>query len=267
MDEIELLVAETFRHYEENQSEIEKKDEFSFSETEESAFPENPGILYHVQKTSSVFVVRTLVSQNIKKDFYQIIERPEDYPSLRLLEGGETEVSKKLKFFIVENPAEAEIIHDQVHNRRFPVNEELMCNLSDPGFSWWLAKKPTGFQISFTISMASNDTVKLGPLGDRELAIRNFQALGSLVSSAGLEMNIQNEMNRVQFTDCEEFILEELKDVFEFGVITDTMKDIFKILSRKVSDAGILQETWFYLNELAAMRRFWIQVQYDLTNN
>ncbi len=165
----------------------------------------------------------------------------------------------------MENPSEAEIIHDQLHNRRFPVNEELLCNLSDPGFSWWLTKKDKSFQISFNMSVSEDqNTVKLGPLGDRELAIRIFQSFEGLVTSAGIEMNIQNELNRVQFTDCEEFLLEELKDVFEFGVITETLKDLFKILARKIKNSSSLQETWFYLHELAAMRRFWIQIQYDL---
>jgi len=142
-----------------------------------------------------------------------------------------------------------------------------MCNLSDPGFSWWLTKKENGFQLSFTMSVATSpETVKLGPLGDRELAGRNFLLLEELVSNAGLAMNIQNETNRVQFTDSEEFILEELKDVFEFGVVTQTMTDLFKILAKQVTDISSLQTTWFYLQEIAAMRRFWIQVQYDLNS-
>ncbi|MFP5385195.1 MAG: hypothetical protein ACLGHN_03905 [Bacteriovoracia bacterium] len=268
MDEIELLVEETFRHFQENfpQMEGEKdvKGPVTFNE-ENDSYPENPGVIYHIQKSSSVFVLRTIVSANIRQDFLRIIERPEDFPSLRLLEGGAEDLAEKLKFFIVENPSEAEIIHDQLHNRRFPVHEELMCNLSDPGFSWWLTKKPKGFQVSFTMSVAQDqNTIKLGPLGDREFAIRNFQTFESLVTSAGIEMNVQNELNRVQFTDCEEFLLEELKDVFEFGVITQTLKDLFKILARKINDPSSLEESWFYIHELAAMRRFWIQIQYDL---
>jgi hypothetical protein len=77
-------------------------------------------------------------------------------------------------------------------------------------------------------------------------------------------MNIQNETKRVQFNDCEEFILEELKDIFEFGVITDTFRDLFKILAKNTHDTALLEGTWFYIHELAAMRRFWIQIQYDL---
>lgn len=269
MDEIELLVAETFKHFHENFSHnVDIAPTPVIPQDKNDVYPESPGIIYHIQKSTSVFVIRTLVSKNIRDDYQAILERPEDYPSLRLLEGSQDDVSQKLKFFIVENPSEAEIIHDQLHNRRFPVNEELMCNLSDPGFSWWLTRKSGGFQLSFTMSVAQDEnTLKLGPLGDRELAIRNFQSLENLVTSAGIGMNIQNELNRVQFTDCEEFLLEELKDVFEFGVVTDTMKDLFKILARKTKDASSLEETWFYLHELAAMRRFWIQIQYDLNSD
>lgn len=267
MDEIELLVAETFRHFNENyagiieEAALPKED---FGHGDALTIPDGPGVIYHVQKSTSVFVIRTMVSANMREDLNLIFEQPENYPSLRLLEGGDKEISHKLKFFIVENPSQAEIIHDQLHNRRFPINEEMMCNLSDPGFSWWLTKKERGFQLAFTMSVSSHDTIKIGPLGDRELALKNFHAFEQLVLDAGLKMNIQNEMNRVQFADCEEFILEELKDIFEFGAITQTLKDIFKILSKKCSNKNALEETWFYLQELAAMRRFWIQIQYDI---
>jgi hypothetical protein len=270
MDEIQLLVEETYKHYEAHfDGDLTAVTEVGApmplqNKEEESSFPQGPGVIYHIQKTSSVFVLRTMISRNIREDYTNILENPEDYPSLRLLEGNEADIPKRLKFFLVENPTEAEIIHDQLHNRRFPVHEEMMCNLSDPGFSWWLTKKENGFQLSFTMSVADENTVKIGPLGDRELALRNFQVFEKLVSAAGIDINIQNETNRVQFTDCEEFILEELKDIFEFGVVTQTLKDLFKILYRQSQEISQLEESWFYLHELAAMRRFWIQIQFDL---
>src|SRR5690606_12504301 len=135
---------------------------------------------------------------------------------------------------------------------------EMMCNISDPGFSWWLTKKTGGFQLAFTMSVTSDEsTIKLGPLGDKELALRNFQTLENLITSVGIEMNMQNDTNRVQFMDCEDFILEELKDLFEFGVVTETLTDIFKLLANENKTNSALETTWFYLQELAAMRRFW----------
>ena len=119
MDEIELLVNETFKHFDTNFGEgREMMDPVSIEEMqgyhqeelpqeEENEFPEGPGIIYHVQKTKSVFVVRTFVSQNIRQDYVQILEKPEDYPSLRLLEGGLEDLAHRLKFFIVEEASQA----------------------------------------------------------------------------------------------------------------------------------------------------------------
>jgi hypothetical protein len=268
MDEMSLLVEETFRHFHENFN-LGSFDDVTVAPTKKNhsfnSFPNGPGVIYHIQKSTSVFVLRTFVSANIRDDYFEILDHPEDYPSLRLIDASDDDLEARLKFFMVDNLSEAEIIHDHLHNRRFPIHEELMCNLSDPGFSWWLTKKHPGFQVSFTLSVSSDgDSIKLGPLGDRELALRKFQDFESLVNSTGINMNIQNETNRVQFTDCEEFILEELKDIFEFGVITDTFRDLFKILAKNTTDTALLEGTWFYIHELAAMRRFWIQVQYDL---
>lgn len=267
MDEIEYLVEETYRHHEnlsvvfsglKNGISGENSDQFL-------TFPESAGVIYHIQKSQSVFVLRTFVSKDIRQDYLKIIHSPENYPSLRLLEDGETGIENKVKFFIVQNPSEAEIIHDQLHNRRFPIFEEMLCNISDPGFSWWLSKKSTAFQLAFTMSVFTDGTtVKLGPLGDREIAVHKFQNFAHIINSVGIKMNIQNEINRVQFTDCEEFILDELKNLFESGVVTKTFEDLFKILSKQTNDRLLLEETWFYLHELAAMRRFWIQIQYDL---
>jgi hypothetical protein len=268
MDDIELMVAETFKHFHENFAKNElAKDNFPQEMAEqEDELPTGPGLLYHLQKTSSLFVIRTLVSHNIREDYQKIFAAPEDYPSLRLLEGGAGDIEKKLRFFILETHLQGEIIHDQVCNRRFPINEEIMCNLSDPGFSWWLTKKNSGFQLSFTMSVSDNESIKLGPIGDQQLAMRSFQHMENLMQEAGLNLNIQNESNRVQFNEGEEFLLEEIKDLFEYGVVGQGMSDLFKLLARRIHDHSQLETVWLYLQEIAAMRRFWIQIQYDLSN-
>ena len=269
MDEIELLVEETYRHFHDHfDEESDMWMPASRMVTQDySTFPESPGVIYHVQKSKSIFVVRTLVTQNIRADYTKILQYPEDFPSLRLVDNIDKDTERYLKFFIVENPSEAEIIHGQLHNRRFPIDEEMVCNISDPGFSWWLTKKENGFQISFTMSVSSDEkTMKLGPLGDRELAVKKFKELEELITSSGLNMNIQNEINRVQFNGSEIFLIEELKDLFEFGVITETLKSVFMILANKSLNHSLVEDNWYYLHELASMRRFWIQIQYDLNS-
>ncbi len=107
--------------------------------------------------------------------------------------------------------------------------------------------------------------VRLGPLGDQQLAVQNFQILQDLMAKAGLDLNIQNEMSRVEFGEGEDILMEELQDLFEFGVVSDGLVDIFRMLARKAVDKSLIETSWFYLQELASMRRFWIQIQYDLT--
>jgi hypothetical protein len=270
MDDIELMVAETFKHLHQKYGRpledldpvvVDFKDEFN-------ELPAEAGIIYHLQKSTSLFVIRTIVSKNINEDYQRILSHPEEYPTLRLLEGGVEGVEKKLRFFVLGNHLQAEIIHDQISNRRFPIDEEMMCNLSDPGFSWWLTKKNNGFQLSFTLSVTDvNSTVKLGPIGDQQLAMRSFQQMESVMNESGLDLNIQNESNRVQFNEGEELLLEELKDLFEFGVMGEGMTKLFKLLARRISEHSKLETLWLYFQEVAAMRRFWIQIQYDLGNS
>lgn len=272
MDDIEFMVAETFKHLRENfhsTTMVESSTTFDESASEyENELPVEPGLIYHLQKSTSLFVIRSFVSRNIREDYQKILETPEDYPSLRLLEGGREGVEKKMRFFILDNHLQGEIIQDHISNRRFPIDEEMMCNLSDPGFSWWLTKKNNGFQLSFTLSVNSDaSTVKLGPIGDQQLALKSFQQMEALMTEAGLDLNIENESNRVQFNNGEELLLEELKDLFEYGVMGEGMTHLFKLLARRISDHTKLESLWFYFQEIAAMRRFWIQIQYNLSND
>lgn len=265
MDDIEFMVQETFKHLQES-APVPTPVPVVENKIEEG-LPREAGILYHLQKSSSIFVIRTMVSQNIRDDYYKICERPEDYPSLRLVEEGSISINCRLRFFTVDSGDQAEIIHDQLNNRRFPIFEETMCNLSDPGFSWWLTKKDNSFQVAFNLSVSlKEETVKLGPLGDHHLAVTNFQNLSRLISDSGLHLDLQSEANRVQFADADPLISEELQDLFEFGVVGEGMTDIFKLLARRNKDHSAIETAWFYLQELAAIRRFWIQIQYDLNN-
>jgi hypothetical protein len=265
MDDIELLVAETFKHFHANFQQSEAAPESPTINNVHPGLPEEPGVLYHIQKSPSVFVIRTLVSRNIREDYLKILELPEEYPSLRLVDGNTEDIETRLRFFVVENHYQAEVIHDQLNNRRFPVDEEMMCNLSDPGFSWWMTKKGAALQVSFNLSTSLGEgTMKLGPLGDRELAIRSFLAFGELLSKSGLPVSVVNEPNRVVFEEEEELLLDDIQDIFEMGIIGSGITDLFRLLAKKNADEGAMESLWYYFQELASNRRFWIQIQYDL---
>ncbi len=275
MDDIQFLLSETLSHFDKNfpeaDAEATNPDEFSFqweNEVSEGELPESAGLLYHIQKSASMFVIRTFVSTNLRADYDQVLKSPENYPSLRLIDLDKDEdISSKLRFFVVENPCHAEIIHEYVNNRRFPRFEESVCNLSDPGFSWWMVKKENKFQVALTLSLsAENGMIKLGPLGNHQLALKNLSNFESLLSDVGLPLNFQMETNRfsVEGSD-EDMLMDDLRDLFEYGVIGDDLANLFRLLAIKLPNDPRLETTWFFFEELAAMRRFWIQTFYDLT--
>lgn len=267
MDEIQMMVNETFKHFHENYQKSETEAPVTAPESGlmNTGLPTDPGVLYHIQKSTSVFVIRTLVSRNIREDYLKILENPDEYPSLRLIDEENSDIEGRLRFFVVENPYQAEVIHDQLNNRRFPRDEEMMCNLSDPGFSWWLTLREGSLQVAFNLSSSmENGTIKLGPLGDRELAVRNFLLFGELLVRSGIPVAVQNEPNRVVFEEEESLLLEEIRDLFEMGVMGQGLIDLFKLLSKRSLEEGSLESLWYYFQELASVRRFWIQVSYDL---
>lgn len=266
MDDISLFLQETYKHFDKHFAHKEEIEITEDSRVEESfaEIPATTGILYHIQKTKGVFVLRLMKSGDLRSDFSAIVNNPESYPSLRLINGSEVITPK---FFMMDNILQAEIICDGLHNRRFPVNEELMCNISDPGFSWWLKPKSSGFQLCFSMSLGIDETsIKLGPLGDQQLAVKNFRMLEHLITKAGLSLDVTNEVGRVNFSDPGAFLSDELKDLFELGMVGEGLEGLFKLLANRLKHHyQDLESSWLYLQELASVRRFWIQVQYDLS--
>lgn len=277
MDDIQFLLTETLSHFDKNYPEkdslVVNPDEYSFAwdseqSSESEGLPETAGLLYHIQKSTSLFVIRTFISSNIRRDYDEVVNSPENYPSLRLIETDSIEdLSAKLRFFTVDNLCHAELIHEYVNNRRFPRFEENVCNISDPGFSWWMVKKEKKFQVALTLSLSSEDgMIKLGPLGDHQVALKRMSEFESLLSDVGLALNFQMETNRFVVEGSEDdLLMDDLRDLFEFGVIGDDLANLFRLLAIKLPSDPRLETTWFYFEELAAMRRFWIQTFYDLT--
>lgn len=274
MDDIQFLLTETLAHFDKNFQESEKMeidpDQFNFSweaKKNESSLLEAAGLLYHIQKSASLFVIRTFVSRNIRQDYDLVLSNSENYPSLRLVDlESKDSLSQKLRFFVVENACHAELIHEYVNNRRFPRFEENVCNLSDPGFSWWMVKTENRLQVALTLSLSPDTNMtKLGPLGDHQVALKRMSEFESLLNDVGLPLNLQIESQRFAIDAQDEvFLMSDLCDLFSYGVIGEDLTNLFRLLSAKLPNDPRLETSWFYFEELAAMRRFWIQTFYDL---
>jgi hypothetical protein len=258
MDDMEFLVAETMRHFHQHYG---PRAEVAPDAPALIDVPPGPGIIYHLQCSGQVFVLRTLASQELARDLALVRSRPEDYPTLRL-----SPEADGLRFFPVDEFYQAEAIHRLLSNRRYPRDEEQVCNLSDPGFSWWLSKREQELIISFNLSNGIDaETIKLGPLGDQLCAQQTFQRFTDLLSGLGIQFSFLNESNRMQFSESDDLLGEELLEFFELGLVGPNLTRLFKLLAVKAPETEV-EFIWCYLQELSALRRFWIQVQYDLVS-
>jgi hypothetical protein len=283
MEDIEALVVETFeqadlfgghnpfdesRPYQLDElpsrndlDEMTLRDQAEETEQEEIT-PEDlerPGVLYRLEIGPSTFCLRAFPSENMQK-------------SCDALSEGDEEITKKLKLtnlsdeeFVLQcYPTEyvelAEVICDQLANQRFPIHEEKICNISDPGFSWWLQKAPGKIHILFKSYGMENleDSIKLGPLGDSVWAQKKFKeaskALGELFPLN--EFVCTNKDLTIGSSDPDHPYFQYLVELFSKG---KEPSDIYQVL-----DGNMPSETYCYLTELASVRRFWREIEAQL---
>ncbi len=222
---------------------------------QEESIPEAPGLFYKLEKGISTFCLRGAVSEDLSYD-------------MEILESGEGELSQKLKltgdedhehigFFACKDLAIAETIYDQMINRRFPRQEAMLCNLSDPGFSWWMDKGPLGFKVYFQSHGIERDDslLQLGPLGDPMIAARRLsRSLSYLKNLFPVnEFSATDKSFMVSTTPSAQAKMEKFFLLFETGEDSLLSEDLIQ------NDPTFS----LYLREIAALRRFWLQATVD----
>jgi hypothetical protein len=173
-DDISFLVSETLKDAESKQE--PKQGLFSnfFGNSKEVLPEETPGVFYHLQIKASTFVIRVYPSENLREDYTSITKHPDLYPALRL-EEGEGELVEKLQFFECDSLKIANAIKLQLGNKRFPLFEENIFNVSDPSDSWWVQADDNKLSIFFKLAQTNSleNLVKIGPLGDSTKALES----------------------------------------------------------------------------------------------
>lgn len=259
----EALAAETM-----DMSRDLRDSEFSFdiedfsiekvSEVKEVA-PTTPGLLYRLEKGISTFCVRGYASDNLSEDLESVFDG--DTPLIEALKVSDRSEMEEVRFFPTESRELAETICDEHINRRFPIEEDVLCNISDPGFSWWMDEGPDHFQIfykSHGIHRAEN-YVRLGPLGDSAISsarllkaesiFRNAFPIGEFVSSdKGFAISTTDGSNPHFIT---------LKNFFLSGDNSTSPATFPPTIEGKT--------LYYYFKELAALRSFWLRLEKDMT--
>lgn len=217
--------------------------------------PQGPGLVYRVEKGVSTFCVRGFATESIEQTLLDV-------------ESGEVKVREKLRiqdemdydtlnFFETDELSLAQVIIDQLFNRRFPIDEDILCNLSDPGFSWWLNGEENGIEIYFkSHGLDRMERFKrLGPIGDNTIAC--------------LRMNQASRFFRTQFPinefSCDEKSLKITpvdsgsEGYQNFLSLILNGENHFKIQDFSEEFGG--RTLYFYLKELATLRAFWINLE------
>ncbi len=247
MDEMEFLINETFRGGHTG----------SFHRP---LLPETPGVLYHLQEGANMFVARTLPVDDLSLAYARVLANPEEYPTLRLLEdGGDPE--ERLRWFATATLGVAEHLHERVGQRRFPKREEELCNLSDPGFSWWLERGEGTFALHAKMNQLTGGIIRLGPLHDVHVATARWNELGRLLALLPVQMEVSTGTARFTMAStAAPWLVDEFARTFAGGEVGEGIRDVFRVLARRGAPAASLESAWFFLEEAAAVRRFWLQL-------
>ncbi len=267
-DEIDFLVRETFKDAEGQKPARGFFD--SFFRKDEKLPDEVPGFFYHLQKKASTFVIRIHACKNLKAEYKNILKHPNLYPALRLGEG-EEEIEEKLCFFECDRFEIAQNIKAHLGNKRFPLFEEHIFNISDPGDSWWLKADGHHLKILFKLSHTEDISrlVKLGPLGDPE---RSQDVLNQLYGYFKMIFPVENYASaHSQWSiSCEQSDNRNfnfLKELFITGEPNYDLWDFLMKLERENQDEKVrdsIQKANYFLMELAATRHFWKIIEEQL---
>ncbi len=219
--------------------------------------PQGPGILYRVVTGGSTFSLRGISCENIHESYEELVSGDRSLrSSLKLEDDEEVEIHHFRCDFIEQ----AEVVMDQLFNRRFPLYEDMLCNLSDPGYSWWMEPNEGSLIIYFKAQSIDREKsfIKLGPMGDEALAHRRFgelkNSLKSLFSVREFSCDERRLIIKPVDQQCNGF--KALRDIFSKG------KAPVDLTGFGANEIG--RTLFFYLNELASVRNFWNQLTLKL---
>lgn len=218
--------------------------------------PQSPGVIYRIDLGANTFCVRGFSTDNIQLQLDALAHEPN---KLMLLKASTPE--DKIFFFETKSYEIAEMIKDQIINRRFPRQEDAVCNISDPGYSWWMDISHGKFEIFFKSHAVNREEqfIKLGPIGDAKIAmIRLNQAHALLRSTFPLnEYCCSDKSFIVSTTKPDHSSFLSFQKIFSSGENHSTLESF--------PDNTIGKTLYFYFLELATLRKFWIEVESKLS--
>jgi hypothetical protein len=257
-DDIGFLVNQTFAH---SKSAID-------AAVSSLLAPAHAGLIYKVQISGSTFVVRTIACKDMSESFELLKGDTEQQSKLRVDKKDFSEV----KFFECESFDHAKIIKKQIANRRFPIFEEHVCNVSDPGFSWWLKDEGASFGILFNLSHTDQmgGMTKLGPLADNSLAHKKFQKFYGFFNTLFPVKTFSSGRSRfsISIDPAQKGYFDHLKQALIHGEFSLSLLSYIEDVAATLStdQKSEYQSAYYFLKELVVVRKFWLEVQSSLNS-
>lgn len=267
-DDISFLVQETFK----DAQKAKNKNFLSqfFSHETDYSLDEVPGFFYHLQKKVNTFVVRIYPSENLKQDYRNILKHPDMYPTLRLNEG-EGSNEEKLSYFECDRFQIAKNIKEHLGNKRFPIYEERVLNVSDPGDSWWLKSSENRMTILFKLSHTEDTDrlIKLGPLGDAQKSMELFKQLYGYFKLIFPLEDYSSGYDKMSMScaGSGNVHFENLRQLLIQGETNHDFWEYLRQLEYQNQDKPFiesLQKANYFLMELGFIRHFWRTIQEKL---
>lgn len=215
-----------------------------------------PGIIYIIKGSSGTFSLRGFSTESVKDSFSKLNQKDSEiFKKLNLEEDNNSHNhNEEIFYFETSSIEEAEIIVEDVFNKRYPFNDNLLCSLSDPSANWWINNDSKGFSIyfkSYSIGNSSN-FYQLGPIGDMKIAFKRFSDFQDILDKKANFKSISCTPKEL-IISSEHEISQGLKSIF--------LRGVYPRESHFFSRELIGSTMYFYLNELASIRRFWINIE------
>ena len=267
-DDISFLVQETLKESHKNPNGRNVFDSFFKKKAKIDAHV--CGVLYQIQQNASTFVVRTHVCENLAQEHASVLKHPNLYPGLRFSD--EDDIEEKLGFFECDDIGIAKSIKEKFGNKRFPIFEEHVFNISDPGDCWWAKLEEDTISIFFKLSHTQNmdELVKLGPLGDSVDTMEYLSKLGGYFQMLFPVSDFSSGFGQFSILteDPRNLIYRQFKDILADGETSYNFWKFLRELEVEHQDKDYidrLQAANHFMMELSQLRTFWISVQNDIS--
>jgi hypothetical protein len=262
-EQLELTPEDRLRHVKDKMKEfLASEDLFTDEIEQKEIYPTTAGLIFRICESAGTYIVRSVCVDNVRHEMKSINEdfEAKDYSKLRL------EVEEdilELRYFECETLEQAEVLHELFSNRRLPKEEDVLCNISDPGFSWWLDTQPGKCTIYFKSHgvECAQSYLKLGPLSDINVFRRRMNQLNALLQQHSCGMSIYEDESSLNISVNGQTspFFNAVKTLILKGEL-DEDGELLGILYNNIT-------LRFYLQEVALVRRFWLHIEKILNSN